>query len=611
MSHSGTPWPSPVRVSRIGTGPVGVIFFAHTGAKAMNKHLLRNQDWLKDLIPDKCSFFVWEYPQSAPFDQVQPTLNAYMQGDKSAKLMLRGIASSVVAQIKQKSGLKNFLVVGNSLGAGIVMQDYANLAADKALSFMLISPTEAFLPPTESIPRLERTTIIAARDTKNGDNPLQADPWLRGQQAWDWVAKNRTTEWDDAIRQSGTNLDSGHLTIGEKINAELLAKFVRVKLGFADKAILAEAPKQTDGVTSSPQPQTTGETSAATSILKQAAGVPIRPALPRTFPLSRPTHQGKVVAWGFAEGSNGQSAEARQLIQPPEGLTAVQVSTNEDSSPAKIHCLALKADGTVAAWGWNGEGQCDVPPGLKEVVSVVAGEGVSLAVKSDGTVTAWGSGKRFSSLPSNLAHVVQAAFTQNGTLFLLADGTCRYVPESSRDTGGKMDKERINGQLYEYPAGLGGTANVDATIVAATADNLVAIAGGRYGYGLTTNGKIIIFTMRDNTAGVIPKDLGSVAALATTDDMCAHVTVLQIDGSVQAWGRNDAGQCDVPPTLPTIKSISTSHDHAAAITIDGKLITWGRNWSGEQDIPAEFTGAKFLQVSAGRGFNIAIALPSN
>ena len=169
-----------------------------------------------------------------------------------------------------------------------------------------------------------------------------------------------------------------------------------------------------------------------------------------------------------------------------------------------------------------------------------------------------------------------------------------------------MEKERINGKLYEYPAGLGGGTNVDATIVAASTDNLVAIAGGRYGYGLTANGKVIVFHLRDDAAGVIPKDLGPVAALANTDDMCSFVTVVQIDGTVRAWGRNDSGQCEVPPNIPTIKSISTSH-HTAAITIGEKLITWGgRNWCGELDIPSELANARFLQVFAGQGFNVGI-----
>ena len=52
--------------------------------------------------------------------------------------------------------------------------------------------------------------------------------------------------------------------------------------------------------------------------------------------------------------------------------------------------MALKADGTVVAWGDNGEGQADVPAGLTDVIAIAAGTSHSVALKSDGTVVAWG-----------------------------------------------------------------------------------------------------------------------------------------------------------------------------------------------------------------------------
>ena len=54
------------------------------------------------------------------------------------------------------------------------------------------------------------------------------------------------------------------------------------------------------------------------------------------------------------------------------------------------HGLALKADGTVVAWGDNRYGQLAIPSGLQDVTAIAAGWVHNLAVKSDGTVVAWG-----------------------------------------------------------------------------------------------------------------------------------------------------------------------------------------------------------------------------
>jgi alpha-tubulin suppressor-like RCC1 family protein len=51
------------------------------------------------------------------------------------------------------------------------------------------------------------------------------------------------------------------------------------------------------------------------------------------------------------------------------------------------HCLALRSDGRIAAWGVNSHGQLDVPDGLSNVVALAAGSAYSIALKQDGSST--------------------------------------------------------------------------------------------------------------------------------------------------------------------------------------------------------------------------------
>lgn len=63
------------------------------------------------------------------------------------------------------------------------------------------------------------------------------------------------------------------------------------------------------------------------------------------------------------------------------------------------HCLALRGDGTVVAWGTYLSGKpssgwtnlaMNVPAGLTNVVAVAAGESDCLALRADGTILTWG-----------------------------------------------------------------------------------------------------------------------------------------------------------------------------------------------------------------------------
>jgi alpha-tubulin suppressor-like RCC1 family protein len=118
---------------------------------------------------------------------------------------------------------------------------------------------------------------------------------------------------------------------------------------------------------------------------------------------------------------------------PPEVRDVVAITAGDS------HSLALKRDGTVFGFGFNGDGQATgvptkTPPNvvgftsglvsiggtiLSNVVAVAAAGRYSLALKGDGTVVAWGD-KRYRGVPGGLGGVVAIAV---GGEFCLAVAT--------------------------------------------------------------------------------------------------------------------------------------------------------------------------------------------
>jgi hypothetical protein len=89
----------------------------------------------------------------------------------------------------------------------------------------------------------------------------------------------------------------------------------------------------------------------------------------------------------------------------------------------QYHSLAVKADGTVMAWGDNAQGQCNAPTGLTNAVAVAGGGAHSLALGAEGAVTAWGTdGNGQCDVPVGLSPAVGIAAGNNHTVLLLEGG---------------------------------------------------------------------------------------------------------------------------------------------------------------------------------------------
>jgi hypothetical protein len=81
----------------------------------------------------------------------------------------------------------------------------------------------------------------------------------------------------------------------------------------------------------------------------------------------------------------------------------------------QMHNLAMRSDRTLVAFGWNGDGQCNVPaldPGVTYIDFSASGQN-SVALRSNGSVVVWGSSSfgqlDVPTLPIGLAYVGVAA----------------------------------------------------------------------------------------------------------------------------------------------------------------------------------------------------------
>ena len=114
-------------------------------------------------------------------------------------------------------------------------------------------------------------------------------------------------------------------------------------------------------------------------------------------------------------GSLGNYKDARDRCIPLFQLFS-------DSLSANNHTVALKADGTVMATGYNAYGECDVSD-WKDVVDVSAGYNYTISLKANGTVVAAGYNEYGQCDVLDWVDIVSVSAGHNHTIGLKADGT--------------------------------------------------------------------------------------------------------------------------------------------------------------------------------------------
>jgi hypothetical protein len=269
-----------------------------------------------------------------------------------------------------------------------------------------------------------------------------------------------------------------------------------------------------------------------------------------------------VVAWGSS--FNGEESEPATV---PAGLADVVAVTG-----GVAHTLALRADGTVAAWG--DAGPVGFTDGLTGITQIASTGWHSLALGSDGSVVDW-SADGAQAVPARVTGITQVAAGWEHNLAVRADGTVVAW-------GDNRFREST------VPTGLSGVTRV--------------AAGFGHSLALRVDGTVVGWGRNEKGQATVPAGLSGVVQIAAGTEFSV---ALKSDGTVVAWGLNNLGQSTVPAGLSGVVQIAAGGNHTLALKSDGTVVAWGTATDGQSTVPAGLSGV--TAVGVGTDESLAVA----
>lgn len=334
--------------------------------------------------------------------------------------------------------------------------------------------------------------------------------------------------------------------------------------------------------------------------------------------------------WGSGTNDKGQLAQSPSKKKGSnipikiEGLDEII-----DIEAGQGHCLALKKDGTVWAWGDNEYGQLGYGKaggddwaitqvsGLSDITKISTRSNHNLALTKAGEVFSWGENGYYqvgtgSNSPSKISTPIKIN-NLSDVKDIQATGSFSFVVKNDGTAWGwglNNQGQLGDGTTYTRakPTYISGLNNIKKLVCGHTFtivlkdDGTIWVTGrnseGQFGDGTTVNSrKFKKVTDIDDAVDIFVGDF--------------QTYVIRSNGEVWSWGKNDNGlvghdfekySYEVASPAPieglkNIKSISSNSINAVAVSNDGLVYGMGLNDEGELGLGYESTVKKPVEIT--------------